>query len=133
MFAFTKIENIFVDASYCYEVKYNHEKYQLLHCVYHQSWQPWVSRLVYVYSSLLLQYLVPTIIVVISYAMIYRKIKISDKRITATQQSALRKMNRRKRTNCILTTISIVFFVSWAPLNILNVIINTENPFKVVL
>ena len=80
---------------------------------------------------MLLQYLLPTLIVVISYAMIYRKIKIADTNITATQHSALRKMNRRKRTNFILTTISIVFFVSWAPLNILNVIINTDNPFKV--
>ena len=99
---------------------------------YHQYWPPWASRLVYVYTSLLVQYLLPTIIVVISYTMIYRKIKTSDKRVTSNNQhTAQRKMNRRKRTNFILAATSIVFFVSWAPLNILNVIINTENPFKV--
>ena len=44
-----------------------------------------------------------------------------------------RKINRRRRTNIILTVISSVFFVSWAPLNILNVVINTSNPFEVKL
>ena len=44
-----------------------------------------------------------------------------------------RKINRRRRTNIILTVISSVFFVSWAPLNILNVVINTANPFEVKL
>ena len=60
-------------------------------------------------------------------------LKISDKKINATKPKALRKINRRKNTNRILMIISIVFFVSWAPLNILNIIINTENPFKVWL
>ena len=87
----------------------------------------------YVYSGLMVQYLLPTLIVVVSYAMIYRRIKISDKKINATKPKALRKINRRKNTNRILMIISIVFFVSWAPLNILNIIINTENPFKVWL
>jgi len=78
------------------------------------------------------QYLLPTLIVLVSYTMIYRKIRISDQRINASQPSALRKMNRRKKTNFILGTTSIVFFISWAPLNILNVIINTYNPFEVI-
>ena len=97
-----------------------------------QSWPPHL-HLVYVYIGLMVQYLLPALIVVVSYAMIYRRIKISDKKINATKPKALRKINRRKNTNRILMIISIVFFVSWAPLNILNIIINTENPFKVWL
>ena len=34
-------------------------------------------------------------------------------------------MERRKKTNRMLITVTIIFFVSWAPLNIFTVVTNT--------
>ena len=38
-------------------------------------------------------------------------------------------MVRRKKINTILITVSVIFFLSWAPLNILNIVIDTLEPF----
>ena len=42
-----------------------------------------------------------------------------------------RKLNRRKRANLLLAITSIIFFISWTPLNILNVIILHIKPLMV--
>ena len=38
-------------------------------------------------------------------------------------------MERRKKTNRMLITVTIIFFVSWAPLNLFNILIDTFEPF----
>ena len=38
-------------------------------------------------------------------------------------------MQRRRKTNKMLITVSVIFFLSWAPLNILNIVIDTFEPF----
>ena len=40
-----------------------------------------------------------------------------------------RQMERRKRTNRMLISVSIIFFVSWAPLNLFNIFIDIFEPF----
>jgi hypothetical protein len=42
-----------------------------------------------------------------------------------------RQMQRRKRTNFMLVLVSLTFFISWAPLNIFNIILDLTNAFKV--
>ena len=39
-------------------------------------------------------------------------------------------MERRKKTNRMLITVSIIFFMSWAPLNIFNIVIDIFEPFQ---
>ena len=87
----------------------------------------------YVLSGLVFQYIVPLCIVTMAYIMVARAFRISTERMLAGSLSCrmMRKISRRKRTDILLTLISLLFFLSWAPLNVLNVVINTANPFKV--
>ena len=98
-----------------------------------QSWTPPHSRLAYVISGLVIQYLIPFIIVTMAYIMVGRAFHISSDKLMASRPSSskMRKLRRRKRTDILLTFISLLFFLSWAPLNALNVFINVQNPFKV--
>ena len=41
-----------------------------------------------------------------------------------------RQMERRKKTNRMLITVSVIFFMSWAPLNIFIIIIDIFEPFE---
>ena len=41
-----------------------------------------------------------------------------------------RQMKRRKKTNRLLITVSVIFFLSWAPLNIFNIVIDIFDPFQ---
>ena len=47
-----------------------------------------------------------------------------------SSQRRARQMERRKKTNRLLITVSVIFFLSWAPLNIFNIIIDIFEPFK---
>ena len=38
-------------------------------------------------------------------------------------------MERRKKTNRMLITVTIIFFVSWAPLNLFNILLDIFEPF----
>ena len=42
-----------------------------------------------------------------------------------------RKLARRKKTNILLIMVSLVFFFSWAPMNIYNLVIDIGQPFQV--
>ena len=66
-------------------------------------------------------------IVALAYIRIYFAFKSSQQRSNPSVLSAtaIRKKNRRRRTNILLTLISLIFFVSWAPLNIFTVVTNT--------
>jgi hypothetical protein len=84
-------------------------------------------------TGLFIQYLAPLIIVTMAYIMVARAFHISSDKLMASRPSSskMRKLRRRKRTDILLTFISLLFFLSWAPLNALNVVINVQNPFKV--
>ena len=92
-----------------------------------------LSSLFYSFTSLLMQYIIPSIIVACTYLKMYFIFRESTKKLTApaTSFKILRNAQRRKRTNIILMLISAVFFISWAPLNILTILIKTANPFTV--
>ena len=42
-----------------------------------------------------------------------------------------RKLARRKRTNMMLIILSLVFFLSWAPINIYYLVLDIGQPFQV--
>ena len=63
LFAFTKIESIFADASYCYE-----------------DWPPHISKIAYVYTCLMVQHVFPSIFIIIAYYSIYKTLETSTKR-----------------------------------------------------
>ena len=72
-------------------------------------------------------------IVALAYIRIYFAFKSSQQRSNPSVLSAtaIRKKNRRRRTNILLTLISVIFFVSWAPLNIFTVVTNTTAMIEV--
>ena len=39
-------------------------------------------------------------------------------------------MERRKKTNRMLITVTIIFFLSWAPLNLFNIVFDIFEPFE---
>ena len=49
-----------------------------------------------------------------------------------SSQRRTRNIARRKRTNKILISVSLVFFISWAPLNILSLILDYQSPLSQV-
>ena len=50
---------------------------------------------------------------------------------TINSSSITRKLARRKKTNRLLISASIIFFISWAPLNIYNLVLDIFSPFDV--
>ena len=68
-------------------------------------------------------------IVAVAYARIYLTFEKSQQSLNTSELSAtaIRKKNRKRRTNILLTLISVIFFLSWAPLNIFTVVTNTTN------
>ena len=42
-----------------------------------------------------------------------------------------RKLARRRKTNLMLIIVSLVFFISWAPINFYNLVLDVVHPFKV--
>ena len=48
-----------------------------------------------------------------------------------TSQRQVRMIARRKRTDKILLSATLVFFLSWAPLNILNLVLDFQTPVEV--
>ena len=44
-----------------------------------------------------------------------------------------RKLARKKKTNLMLIMFSLVFFLSWAPINIYNLVLDIVHPFQVTI
>ena len=91
--------------------------------------------LLYSITSLIMQYIIPSFIVACTYIKMYYIFRKSTKKLTTSSTSSkiIRIAHRRRRTNIILMLISAVFFISWAPLNVLTILIKTANPFTVRL
>ena len=117
----------------------------LLHLL--QSWEPDYSRLVYTILCFTIQYLAPSLTVLLVYtrwvARMVPMVPMAPMSAVCrvcqklTWQSNLplsshrrsRQMERRKKTNRMLITVTIIFFVSWAPLNLFNILIEILEPF----
>ena len=92
-----------------------------------------MSSLVYTLTSLIMQYIIPSMTVACAYTKVYYTFQASTKKILKAGRSSkiVRNAQRRRRTNILLILLSAVFFISWSPLNIFTFIIKTANPFTV--
>ena len=70
-----------------------------------KDFPPHISRLAYVYSSLIVQYIIPSIIVIIAYSSIYKVLKKSTAKIIDTRHKVNEKLPQAQRK------LEIVFFV----------------------
>ncbi|RWS04244.1 Neuropeptide Y receptor type 6-like protein [Dinothrombium tinctorium] len=79
------------------------------------------------------QYVVPIIIVTIAYIRILQKLKyrmIQKKRGTQLKERQRRDKRKNHRTKMLLISISLIFGISWLPLNILNIVADLYFPFN---
>ena len=96
LFFHSKLEAMFKDASFCY-----------------QDWPSAVHAKAYFSTSFILQFLLPFMIVMYVYKMIYDKFRVTSTSVTnhASQQ-------KRRQTNLLLFWNTLIFFISWCPINI---------------
>lgn len=117
----TKLEvrkNLFsdIETSFCYE-----------------EWGDERLRLAYTITCSLLQYCIPCIFVVFAYTRVSVTVSSSSSQLpTEITSSATykRKAARRRWTNILLTSVSLVFFLAWAPIHLFLVIMDTLEPLK---
>ena len=138
LFIFTKLEvkkTFLTDEvrSYCYEVDNPYWFLSMSH-FYFKDWPGTSYYLAYSFTCFSLQYLLPCIIV----GVIYSKLCLSFPSTFATPSepitpSVTRKIARRKKTNLMLILVSIIFFLSWAPINIYNVFLDIVESFQVFI
>ena len=92
-----------------------------------KSWPtPTVGKM-YAVASILVQFIFPFIIFMVVYIKIYNKFRQSTNNITSAQNVRQSHIQRRRRTNILLFLISLMYLVSWAPINIFTIIIKFTN------
>lgn len=83
----------------------------------------------YSIASMLVQYVLPIVIVTIAHAQICNKLKY--RMVTQSRQGGAspfhkkkneRQSRRKRKTNVLLSTIAVVFALSWMPLNLFNIL-----------
>ena len=102
LFLVTRLERLFLDTSFC-----------------HEAWPSHMMEQVYVSFTVTVQFLVPCITVIAIYLSIYIKFRKSRANLATVSLSSQR---RRLRTNIMLCSFSLMFLISWAPINILTLL-----------
>ena len=102
----------------------------LYHCIEEMSLKS--EKIAYSIASLIFQYLGPVIIVILAHTKIFNKLnyRIVNRSQMApglhnsyNYKSQERKVKRKRKTKILLTTIAVVFALSWLPLNVFNIVI----------
>ncbi|XP_059469619.1 neuropeptide F receptor [Neocloeon triangulifer] len=93
-----------------------------------EEWPVQHGRALYSIFSLVVQYLLPIVTVSVAYSRICRK--LHHRYVRSARKEPRRKEDKRmRRTNALLVAISLIFCVSWLPLNVYNVLVDVHNPF----
>nr|XP_027197463.1 neuropeptide F receptor-like [Dermatophagoides pteronyssinus] len=90
-----------------------------------EKWPIENGRAYYSVLSMLIQYVGPIIIVSVVYARLCIKLRSRTLRRTSTTQLPklrTRLQRRTRKTNLLLISIALIFFISWLPLNVLNIV-----------
>ncbi|OQR78601.1 neuropeptide F receptor-like [Tropilaelaps mercedesae] len=99
----------------------------IAYCI--ENWPHEKGRFYYSIFTLISQYMLPIIIVSLAYASICRKLRC---RMASSgsklEEKLLRERRRVQRTNKLLISITVVFILSWLPLNLLNAYFDYINP-----
>ena len=75
-------------------------------------------RTIYYFSSTIVQFVMPLVIVLGVYVTIYCRLRHRP------QSQHSENNRRRRRTNIMIISISVAFFLSWLPLNVLNIMLD---------
>ncbi|KAJ6637638.1 Neuropeptide F receptor [Pseudolycoriella hygida] len=85
-----------------------------------EDWPIDHGRAIYSAFTLFVQYLLPIVIVSIVYLQINNKLNNRIPTTINVTRRNKRRSHRMRRTNCLLTSIAVIFAISWLPLNIFN-------------
>ena len=87
-----------------------------------EKWPIAQGRFHYSICAVIVQYLIPIIIVSIAYSKIYCRLR---------KRNQIKDKNRdkNKKTTILLSSIAVIFCISWLPLNTLNIYLDVYNPF----
>ncbi|KAF0297988.1 Neuropeptide F receptor [Amphibalanus amphitrite] len=93
------------------------------YCV--EEWTVRNGRAYYSIFSMICQYVVPIVTVSIAYARITKKLRFRMSSM-ASRTSSLRqgREQRTRRTHTLLIAISLIYAISWVPLNVCNLVID---------
>ncbi|XP_052831443.1 neuropeptide F receptor isoform X1 [Octopus bimaculoides] len=103
----------------------------LYHCI--EDVRLRLEKGAYSVASLIFQYLGPGIIVILAHTKIFSKLNyriVNRSQMTPAlhntcgYKSQERKAKRKRKTKILLTTIAVVFALSWLPLNVFNILID---------
>ena len=96
-----------------------------------QDWESETNRLIYTLVCFIIQYLIPGL----SVCLLYTKMMSLTNQTAShdSKKTRKRKLARRKKTNRMLIMVSFVFFLSWAPLNILNLTYDIFSSSQVIV
>ena len=100
--------------------------HQVNYC--YEDWSIEYGRAVYSVFSLILQYCLPIITVGIAYAKICYKLR-HHLQTSSVSKCSKDKDQKLKKTIKLLIVITIVFCLSWCPLNMFNLIVDVYDPF----
>ena len=101
----TRLERLFQDTSFCHEV-----------------WPSLVIEQVHVGFTISVQFLLPSVTVMVIYTSIYTKFSRSRASLARNVRVSPGSQRRRLRTNIMLCSFSLMFLLSWAPINILTLL-----------
>ena len=93
--------------------------------------------MIFTISSFCLQFLVPALSACLIYSQIIWSTRVhvarrgQDEATHFPSQSEIRQLERRRKTNLVLVMVSLFFFLCWAPLNILNLILDVYGDWPV--
>ena len=117
--------------SFCYEAGKMFKTLVKLTVEEFQNWTNINHHFTYTIICFLVQYLIPSIIIGYIYCKVCKALPNIRTNAPKTNMRMIRKMARRKRANIILVGVSLIFFICWAPINILNIFMNISTMFKV--
>jgi len=96
----------------------------------YENWSHIHHHLAYTIICFLVQYLIPCISIGYIYCRVCRALPNIVTNAPRTNIRMIRKMARRKRANIILVGVSLIFFICWAPINVLNIFMNISTMFN---
>ena len=118
-FVFRSLDHHVLDLPGLSEVNFCYENWPIDH-----------GRAYYSVFVMLVQFFVPLLTVIVSYARIVQKLKHRMPSVSKTSDEQIsRADNRSRKTNILLMAIAVIFCGSWLPIHLYNIIVDFSNPF----
>ena len=98
----------------------------------YEDWPHEYGRAMYSAVVMLLQYCFPILTLVLTYTRICNRLRkrVISAEASEEHDSSRRREARIKKTKKLLVSLTLMFCLSWLPLNLYNIIVDIKNPFE---